>query len=150
MYIHSYDTPIGIVTIEQSNSLITKVQLGKNQNQTGDTPLMRTAHMQLMQYFAGERKRFDLPISFEGSEFRRKVWTALLNIPYGEVRTYKDIAISVGNEKASRAVGGANNKNPLMILVPCHRVIGMSGKLVGYAGGLEVKQKLLDIENKNK
>ena len=97
----------------------------------------------------GKSKSFDIPFKLNGSEFQMKVWNELLNIPYGETKTYKEIAKSIGNEKAFRAVGMANNKNPLLIIVPCHRVIGSSGDLVGYAGGMEMKMDLLNIEKVN-
>ncbi len=105
---------------------------------------------QLNQYFEGSRKSFDLKFKMYGTDFQKKVWKALCDIPYGETRSYKDIAIAVGNEKACRAVGLANNKNPISIIVPCHRVIGSSGKLVGYAGGLDMKKELLELEKKYK
>ncbi|NLZ81309.1 MAG: methylated-DNA--[protein]-cysteine S-methyltransferase [Clostridiales bacterium] len=114
------------------------------------SPLSDLAFSQLDEYFHGKRKEFDFPLEMRGTEFQKKVWMALCDIPYGETRTYKEIAILVGNPKASRAVGMANNKNPIAIAVPCHRVIGSNGKLVGYAGGLEMKTALLDIEKKNK
>lgn len=102
---------------------------------------------QLSEYFSGERRQFDVPITFlGGTPFQRKVWQALQDIPYGEVRTYKEIAQAIGIPKAVRAVGGANNKNPISILVPCHRVIGSNGALVGYGGGLDKKEYLLKLE----
>ena len=96
--------------------------------------------------FAGRRRSFELPLSLRGSEFQTRVWNALGDIPYGETRSYQEIAAAVGNGKAARAVGMANNRNPLPILIPCHRVVGKSGKLVGYAGGLERKRYLLELE----
>lgn len=105
---------------------------------------------QLTDYFQGKRKNFSFPYELHGTDFQKKVWNALCRIPYGETRSYKEIAIAVGNEKASRAVGMANNKNPITIVVPCHRVVGSSGKLVGYAGGIEMKQYLLAMEKENK
>ncbi len=114
------------------------------------TPLTDSVYKQLCEYIAGERRDFDIPHKLNGTNFQKKVWQALCSIPYGETRTYKDIALAVGNDKASRAVGLANNKNPITIIVPCHRVIGSSGKLVGYAGGLEMKKFLLDMEHKSK
>ncbi len=102
------------------------------------------------EYLGGKRKTFDIPINLVGTEFQKKVWNELLNIPYGETRSYKDIAKAIGNEKASRAIGNANNKNPVMIIVPCHRVIGSNNKLVGYGGGLDMKEKLLELERNNK
>lgn len=101
---------------------------------------------QLDEYFNGKRDTFDIKLNPKGTEFQKKVWSALINIPFAETRTYKEIATDVGNSKASRAVGMANNKNPIMILIPCHRVIGSNGKLVGYAGGLSMKESLLNIE----
>ncbi len=101
---------------------------------------------QLEAYFSGKLKSFKIKISPEGTEFQKSVWKALCEIPYGETRTYKDIALSIGNPKAYRAVGLANNRNPIAIIVPCHRVIGSNGKLTGYACGLDVKEFLLKLE----
>ncbi len=114
------------------------------------TALTDKAHSQLCEYFEGKRKDFTIPYKLVGTEFQKQVWHALCNIPYGEVRSYKDLAIAVGNAKASRAIGMANNKNPITVIVPCHRVIGSSGKLVGYAGGLEMKEFLLNMEKAHK
>lgn len=110
------------------------------------TELTDEVAKQLSEYFDGGRKLFDFPFRLEGTEFQKKVWNALLEIPYGEIRTYKEIAVAIGNPNGSRAVGMANNKNPIHIVVPCHRVIGSNGKLVGYAGGLDMKRKLLEME----
>ncbi len=107
----------------------------------------RTAE-QVRQYLAGQRKTFDIPYCLQGTPFQLKVWHALETIPYGEVRTYGEIARQTGNAGAARAVGGACNKNPVGVIVPCHRVIGADGKLTGYAGGLPVKQRLLSLEKK--
>lgn len=101
---------------------------------------------QLVEYFNGERREFDIDLDIIGTEFQQRVWQALMKIPYGETVSYKDIAIAVGNPKALRAVGMANNKNKIPIIIPCHRVIGTNGKLVGYGGGLPVKEKLLKLE----
>ncbi len=113
------------------------------------TPLTESAYEQLCEYLEGKRVFFDIPYTLTGTDFQKKVWQALCDIPYGEVRSYKDIAIAVGNPKASRAIGMANNKNPITVIIPCHRVIGSSGKLVGYAGGLEMKKYLLTLEAEN-
>jgi methylated-DNA-[protein]-cysteine S-methyltransferase len=102
--------------------------------------------MQLRAYFKGELKEFDLPLAPEGTTFQQKVWRALRNIPYGELVSYKSIAKTIGNPKAVRAVGAANGKNPLPIIVPCHRVIGSDGSLTGFGGGLQTKQQLIDLE----
>ena len=111
-----------------------------------ETPLIQKAAAQIKEYFEGSRKQFKLPLSMHGTEFQLAVWQALQKIPYGETRSYKEIAASIGRPKAVRAVGMANNRNPISIIVPCHRVIGHSGKLVGYGGGLPLKQYLLELE----
>jgi len=110
------------------------------------TPLLQEAARQLTEYFAGTRKEFALPLSIQGTEFQLADWKALQTIPYGETRSYGQIATQIGNPKASRAVGMANHKNPISIIIPCHRVIGHNGKLVGYGGGLDKKEKLLRLE----
>ncbi len=102
---------------------------------------------QLNKYFDGKLKQFTIPLNFTGTDFQIKVWNKLINIPYGQTKSYSEIAQLINNKKAVRAVGNANNKNPIPIIIPCHRVIGKNGKLVGYAGGLEIKQTLLAIEN---
>ncbi|MBJ8419431.1 methylated-DNA--[protein]-cysteine S-methyltransferase [Acinetobacter courvalinii] len=109
-------------------------------------PMLHKVKQQLQEYFAGQRQQFDLPLDFQGTAFQQLVWQALLSIPYGETRSYKEIAVQLGNEKAVRAVGAANGKNPISIIAPCHRVIGSSGALVGFAGGLDKKQILLSLE----
>lgn len=101
---------------------------------------------QFRAYFAGELQRFTLPLAAQGTAFQQAVWQALCDIPYGETRSYRDIALAIGKPTASRAVGAANGRNPLSIIVPCHRVIGQNGSLTGYAGGLEIKQRLLRLE----
>ncbi|MFW1950750.1 methylated-DNA--[protein]-cysteine S-methyltransferase [Acinetobacter beijerinckii] len=108
--------------------------------------MLHKVKQQLEQYFAGQRQQFDLPLDFQGTDFQQQVWRALLTIPYGETRSYKEIALQIGNTKAVRAVGAANGKNPISIIAPCHRVIGSSGALVGFAGGLDKKQILLNLE----
>jgi methylated-DNA-[protein]-cysteine S-methyltransferase len=113
-------------------------------------PLLLEAEKQLEEYFLGKRKVFTIPLDMHGTDFQKKVWTELLNIPFGETRTYGDIARKLGDIKSVRAVGAANGKNPISIIVPCHRVIGASGKLVGFGGGLENKAKLLELESREK
>ncbi|MDR2295732.1 MAG: methylated-DNA--[protein]-cysteine S-methyltransferase [Clostridiales Family XIII bacterium] len=112
-----------------------------------ESPLLRETAAQLAEYFAGERKTFAVPLAPRGTDFMLSVWRALRDIPFGETRSYKEIAARVGKPRASRAVGMANNRNPIAILIPCHRVIGANGSLVGYAGGLSVKRFLLDLES---
>lgn len=128
----------------------TAVVLLERTGQTGAagerSALSDLAFAQIREYLEGSRKIFDFPYELRGTEFQKKVWNALCRIPYGETRTYRQIAEAVGNPKASRAVGAANHKNPIMIAVPCHRVIGADGSLVGYGGGLDMKKALLDLE----
>ena len=114
-----------------------------------ETAVLKEAFRQLHAYMAGELKVFDLPLAPEGTAFQMKVWAALRNIPYGGTASYKDVAAKIGNPKATRAVGMANNRNPIPIMIPCHRVIGADGSLVGFGGGLELKRKLLRIESRN-
>ena len=115
-----------------------------------ETALLKKAAGQMEEYFAGKQKDFSLPLALKGTEFQMSVWKALQSIPYGETRSYKDVAALVGNAKATRAVGMANNRNPVAIIVPCHRVIGYNGALVGYASGVEFKRLLLDLEQGKK
>lgn len=113
-------------------------------------PVLIETERQLREYFDGERKAFDLPLNFQGTAFQKSVWAALLRIPFGETRTYRDIAVDLGNSNATRAVGAANGRNPISIVAPCHRVIGADGNLTGFAGGLEVKAILLDLERSSR
>lgn len=144
-----YKTPIGKIKISDNGRAIieitTKLEFEK-ESSIKETQLIKKAYNQLEEYFAGKRKKFDLPLEFAGTEFQVKVWNALLTIPYGKTRSYKQIAEQIKCPKGARAVGMANNKNEIMIVVPCHRVIGSTGKLVGYAGGLGVKEALLKLE----
>ena len=111
-----------------------------------ETPLIKKAAAQLNEYFNGERKTFDFPLAPRGTEFQLTVWKALQTIPYGKTCSYGQLAAKIGNPKACRAVGMANNRNPIAIIIPCHRVIGSNGSLTGYAGGLELKDKLIRLE----
>ena len=114
-----------------------------------ETFLIKKASEQLFEYLAGKRKDFELPLLRDGTDFQISVWNELIKIPYGETRSYKDIAVAINNEKAVRAVGMANNRNKISIFIPCHRVIGSDKKLVGYGGGLEIKKFLLNLEKMN-
>jgi methylated-DNA-[protein]-cysteine S-methyltransferase len=149
-----YNTKIGRISIEENGTSITKLDFISKDVQEdiiekNETVLLKQAINELNEYLDGNRSSFDLPLEPKGTEFQKKVWNALKEIPYGETRSYGEIAKIIGNEKASRAVGMANNKNPIAIIVPCHRVIGANGKLVGYAGGLDLKEKLLELEKNN-
>lgn len=141
-----YDFPIGKVAIACDDNGITDISVGALEGTLKKTEIIDRAAKQLEEYFDGQRREFDVPLSVEGTEFQKSVWDALMQIPYGETRSYKDIAVVVGNPKASRAVGMANNRNKIIIIIPCHRVIGADGSLVGYGGGLDIKKKLLEIE----
>lgn len=143
-----YNTLIGKIKIEENGSAITKVNFVREEDLklSKETELLKEAAKQLNEYLEGKRTLFDLPLAPQGTEFQIKVWNALKEIPWGETRSYKEIAKVIGNEKASRAIGMANNKNPIPIFIPCHRVIGANGKLVGYAGGIDIKEKLLKLE----
>jgi methylated-DNA-[protein]-cysteine S-methyltransferase len=125
------------------------VRLGAMHEAEGNPVLVETER-QLNEYFAGKRSRFELELDFAGTEFQKKVWEALLTIPFGETRSYSEIAAQIGNPKAVRAVGAANGKNPISIVAPCHRVIGASGALTGFAGGLDTKKLLLMLEGDNR
>lgn len=150
-------SPVGTLTlVARGNSLAAvlweeerenRVRLGDLQRDDAHPTLQATAR-QLGEYFAGNRQRFELPLDFVGTDFQRQVWAALLTIPFGETRSYGDIARQIGNPSAVRAVGAANGRNPISIIAPCHRVIGASGSLTGFAGGLQAKQYLLALEGR--
>lgn len=137
------DTKLAAVLweIEKPN----RVKLGVME-QDHQHPLLCETERQLAEYFAGKRVKFELELDFAGTDFQKKVWQALLTIPFGETRSYSDIAHQIGNEKAVRAVGAANGRNPISIIAPCHRVIGMNGTLTGFAGELKAKRILLKLE----
>ena len=142
------ESPIGSIFIYENGNSITKITLQKPEyiSHIKKTVLLEEAVKQLSEYFSGIRKIFSLPLLPSGTDFQKKVWNSLIAIPYGQTRTYGQIANQIGLSKAFRAVGMANHNNPIMIIIPCHRVIGANGKLVGYAGGLEIKKKLLQLE----
>ncbi len=149
------ETPVGPVTVTASDDAVTGLRFGTELpedsllcREEDATPLLRETARQLREYFAGKRRSFTLPLAPQGSEFQKKVWKALQTIPYGETRTYKQIAEQIGHNLAFRAVGMANNRNPIGILIPCHRVIGYDGKMTGYAAGIGIKERLLDGEKR--
>ena len=143
-----YHFEIGDMVIGEENEKIVLIEFLKDIKVK--RKIINKAYIELKEYFEGGREVFDIPIKLNGTDFQKKVWEELLKIPYGETKSYLDIAKSIGNPKACRAVGMANNKNKIIIIVPCHRVIGSNKKLVGYAGGLDVKEKLLNLEKANK
>ena len=148
-------SPVGTLKLVAHETALVAV-LWENENpkrvrlaelvEQADHPVLLETQKQLTEYFAGKRQQFDLPLDFAGTEFQQKVWQALLSIPFGETRSYRDIAEQIGNIKAVRAVGAANGKNPISIIAPCHRVVGTNGKLVGFAGGLDNKDILVRLE----
>jgi len=142
------DTPIGFLTLVEENGALAEVRFGiqlRDENQQ-ETPLLAQAKRELEEYFRGERKDFAVKLAPKGTPFQQKCWQALLNIPYGETRTYGQQAEAAGNAEACRAVGMSNHRNPIPILIPCHRVVGKNGRLTGYAGGLQIKEALLTLE----
>ena len=156
---YTFKTMLGNIKIEESNNFIISIQfISENEHRESElidskvlldskkNPLVIQAAIQLEEYLSGSRKQFDLPLNLIGTEFQKKVWDILQTIPYGEHWSYKQVAIALGKPTAARAVGMANNKNPIPIIVPCHRVIGANGNLVGYAGGLVIKEQLLNLE----
>lgn len=149
-----YESPIGRIAIAEEGDKVTDIFFGRPHSLQTDliereTERNSEARDQLVEYFRGERLTFDFPLSMKGTPFQVSVWEALQEIPYGEIRSYRDIAEAIGNPNAYRAVGLANNKNPLAIVIPCHRVVGASGDLIGYGGGLNKKQFLLNLEQQH-
>jgi O-6-methylguanine DNA methyltransferase len=149
IYYSRIDTPVGPLLLAVSEGGLIALEFGRGNIGEGWVEVAeRTAPYarQLEEYFAGRRRRFDLPLDLRGTEFQQRCWQELLKVPYGETRSYADIARAIGNPSAVRAVGLANGQNPIAIVVPCHRVIGSDGSLTGYGGGLEVKRQLLELE----
>ena len=147
----TFESPIGTLYIGEEKGYIVYLSKTEPQNaQKGMSILLLTAASMLREYFAGRRKDFPLPLKAEGTEFQQGVWRALLKIPYGETKSYKQVAEMAGNEKACRAVGMANHNNPIMILIPCHRVIGSDGSMTGFGTGISDKEYLLKLESEYK
>ncbi len=150
-----YQSPYGQITLQANEKGLLGVWFETHTTQpedlgtySEDSSTLNEAIQQLEEYFSGKRTQFDLPLAATGTAFQQSVWQALCRIPYGETWSYQQLADEIGNPKAVRAVGLANGKNPISIIVPCHRVIGKSGKLTGYAGGVDTKQKLLELEKR--
>lgn len=152
VFTKKFCSALGKITLSEENGALILCYLGDGvpENLLGeerDTPLLLQAERELREYLAGERRAFSLPLAPRGTPFQQQVWQALREIPYGAVRTYGDIAARIGKPRASRAVGMANHRNPLLIFIPCHRVIGASGQLTGFAAGILVKEELLKLED---
>lgn len=144
-----FDTPLGPMALEEEEGAITRLWLPGQPvppSPGRETPLLCRGRQELWEYLAGERRDFDLPLHPRGTPFQRRVWQVLGDIPYGQTRTYAQIARAVDSPRGFRAVGMANHRNPIPILIPCHRVVGSGGALTGYAGGLELKKALLALE----
>jgi methylated-DNA-[protein]-cysteine S-methyltransferase len=151
MEIAYYSSPLGPIEISAGNEGLTSVTFIENiPEKFTNHHSLEESLSQLDEYFSGKRKKFSLPLAPEGTLFQRQVWQELEAIPFGEKRSYLDIALKLGDKNATRAVGAANGKNPIAIIIPCHRVIGENGKLTGYAGGLWRKDWLLDFESKSR
>ncbi|MFV0313911.1 MAG: methylated-DNA--[protein]-cysteine S-methyltransferase [Anaerotignum sp.] len=149
--IHFYNSPMGVLILGEEDGMITRLTFKEDiiaPHMLEKTPLLEKAEKQLEEYFRKERTVFDLPLNPKGTAFQMRVWEALGRIPYGATASYGQIAKQIGNPKGARAVGMANNRNPISIIIPCHRVIGGDGKLVGYGGGIENKIFLLELEEK--
>lgn len=145
-------SPVGVIRLKAVEKGLTEIHIlrpGESPGGESPSPLLERAREQMAGYFAGNLRVFDVPFALEGTDFQRLVWAALCEIPYGTTASYGEIARRIGRPRAVRAVGGANHNNPLAIVVPCHRVIGSDGSLVGYGGGLSVKQWLLDHERRH-
>ncbi len=141
-------TAIGILNLTIENDIVTCISFADNLTNVPHTPFGIAVFDQIDAYLSGTITNFDFEYTLVGTNFQQKVWQAVSQIPYGETASYKEIATAIGNPNASRAVGLANNKNPIPLVIPCHRVIGTNGKLVGYAGGLEAKRYLLEVEGR--
>lgn len=150
MYIcvQNFESPVGNMTVKSNGSAITEISLGKFEDGVKDN-LTEKAVNELKRYFDGTLTEFTFPIELSGTDFQKKVWKILTEIPYGETYSYGDVAERLGGKRYSRAVGGAVNKNPVLIAIPCHRVIGADGSLTGFACGLSVKKHLLNLEKEN-
>ena len=146
--LYTRQTEIGCIGLAERNGTIIELALRATPTvqPLSEPKVIRCAFDQIEEYLAGKRKNFDVPLHAEGTPFMRRVWAELCTIPYGETRSYKDIAVAIGQPGAARAVGMANNRNPIALLIPCHRVIGADGRLVGFGGGLEMKRRLLELE----
>ncbi len=146
-YQDSFETPLGKMQITANQHAVTSIHFVDTGLKANANAITENAKQQLQEYFAGDRKTFDLPLEATGTDFQKRVWQALTNIDYGETGSYSDIANMINNPKAVRAVGAANGKNPMTIVVPCHRIIGLNGSLTGYASGTKRKAWLLNHES---
>jgi methylated-DNA-[protein]-cysteine S-methyltransferase len=146
--LYTRQTAIGCIGLAERDGALVELafQAKPGAEHVSEPEVIRRAFAQIEEYLAGRRKNFHIPLHVEGTPFMRRVWDELCKIPYGATRSYKDIAVAIGRPGAMRAVGMANNRNPIALIIPCHRVIGADGRLVGFGGGLDVKRRLLELE----
>lgn len=153
MPLYYYECDMGKIAIAETQGKITNLYFSSDVSPENmeilETPILKEAAGQLRSYLKGELKNFSLPLAPSGTDFMKQIWWCLCDIPYGKTSTYKEIAVKAGSPRAARAVGMANNRNPIPVFIPCHRVIGSGGSLTGYRGGLELKKKLLSLEKQN-
>lgn len=152
-YYRKIESPVGLITLVSNEKALVSLIWGSFEatgkcELASSHPILMAAEIQLKEYFMGQRTSFDIPLDLKGTEFQKRVWKELTKIPYGQTMTYAEQARNLGQPKSARAVGTANGKNPISVIIPCHRVIGTDGSLTGYAGGLEIKRQLLAIEGK--
>ena len=148
-YIASFESPVGFLILKSDGQSVTEINFSESDLQVPNScAVLENCKIQLQNYFSGSAFRFDLPLAPKGTEFQQKVWAELVKIPYGETITYMELAVRLGDAKAIRAVGTANGRNPIAIVIPCHRVIGAGNKLTGYTGGIWRKKALLELEMK--
>ena len=147
-YVGYMDSPMGPIRMEASDTAIRRVDLVEKKGESRENEIIRKCRTELEDYFRGERKTFDIPLAPEGTAWQERVWKILETIPYGTTTSYGMVAAKAGNPKASQAAGGAIHNNPILILIPCHRVIGKNGSLTGFSAGLDNKRYLLDLEGK--
>jgi methylated-DNA-[protein]-cysteine S-methyltransferase len=150
-YSRYYNSPLGMLKITTSDTAVLGIDFtdGKSSSSKNTPPIMKEAISQLDEYFSGKRKNFSLKVELKGTDFQKSIWNAMYKIPYGKTASYKEIAKAAGKPKAARAVGGACHRNPIGIVLPCHRVIGSDGSLTGFGSGLDLKEKLLNHEKKH-
>ena len=146
IYSESFQSPVGEITVFADESFLREIRFSGNNGAENPNPVTNRTVTELREYFDGKRKTFTVPFSPQGTDFQKRVWSALCTVPYGKTVTYGDIARKIGNEKAYRAVGNANGRNPIPIIIPCHRIVASDG-IGGYSSGLEIKRLLLKLEN---
>lgn len=149
LFVQIIETPLGVLSLSANDSALSAIHFGSLEHPVCPNGILENASLQLFEYFAGKRQKFTIPIQIAGTPFQYQVWQSLREIPYGQLISYAQLAKRLGNLSAIRAVAAANGKNPIPIIIPCHRVIGSDGSLTGYSGGIEKKRYLIDLEAQN-